>query len=67
MEVPSVFFDKRLHKLAESYGRNFTLEELIALVNPGYNIFKTFTENISAQSENHATILEALILMDYEG
>jgi hypothetical protein len=67
LEASSFFFDIILHKLAESYGRSFTLEELTALVYPGYNIFKTFTENVSAQRENHAKILDALILMDFEG
>jgi hypothetical protein len=67
LEASSVIFDKILHKLAQSYGRSFTLEELNALVSPGYNIFKTFTENISAQRQNQATILDALILLDHKG
>ncbi|MBE8726368.1 hypothetical protein C4F50_15665 [Flavobacterium sp. KB82] len=31
---------------------------------PPYNIQKTFTENISAQRENQAKILNALILLE---
>ncbi|WP_140504803.1 hypothetical protein [Flavobacterium pectinovorum] len=64
MERSSVYFDRILNKLAQSYPRTCALEELAALVIPPYNVLKTFTENISAQRENHAKIVEALILLD---
>lgn len=67
MEKSFVYFDKILSKLAQSYGKDFTLEELSALVIPRYNIRKTFTENIAAQRENQAKILDNLVLLDYEG
>lgn len=67
MEKSFVYFDRILGKLAQSYAKNFTLEELATLVMPSYKISKTFTENIAAKRENQAKILDALILLDYEG
>lgn len=67
MEKSFVYFDRILVKLAQSYGKDFTLEELAALLMPTYNILKTFSENITAQRENQAKILNALILLDYQG
>lgn len=67
MEKSLVYFDRILGKLGQSYGKYFTVEELAALVMPTYNILKTFTENIAAQRENHAKILDALVLLNYEG
>jgi len=67
MEKSFVYFDRILGKLAQSYAKAFTLEELAALVIPSYNISKSFTQNIAAQRENQAKILNALILLDYQG
>lgn len=67
MEKSFVYFDRILSKLGQSYAKSFTLEELSVLLVPRYNIWKTFNENIAAQRENQAKILEALILLDYEG
>jgi len=67
MEKSFVYFDKILSKLAQSYAKSFTLDELSALVIPSYNISKSFTENIAAQRENQAKILNALILLDDKG
>lgn len=67
MEKSFVYFDRILSKLAQSYAKSFTLEELSALVIPRYNIGKTFTENIAAQRENQSKILNALVLLDIEG
>lgn len=64
METSFVYCDRILQKLAGSYPRTFTFEELAVLLIPAYNILKTFTENIAAQRENQAKILEALILLD---
>lgn len=67
MEKSFVYFDRILSKLAQSYAKNFTLEELAALLIPPYTISKTFTQNIAAQRENQIKILDALILLDYQG
>lgn len=67
MEKSFVYFDRILNKLAQSYPKNFTLEELAAHIYPAYTILKTFTENIAAQRENQAEIVEALIFLDCEG
>lgn len=67
MEKSFVYFDRILSKLAQNYAKDFTLEELAALVIPSYNISKTFTQNIAAQRENQAKILDVLILLDHQG
>lgn len=67
MEASSCFFDQILYKLAEYYYRSCTLEELTKLINPHSDVSITFCENIIAERENHAKILDALILLDYEG
>ncbi|WP_089354507.1 hypothetical protein [Flavobacterium sp. ov086] len=66
MEKSSVYFDTILGRLAGSYPGTCTLEELAVLVMPPYNILKTFKENIAVQRENHAKILDALLLLDYK-
>jgi len=43
------------------------LEELTAVVIPPYNILRTFTENMSAQRQNQAKILDALIALEDQG
>jgi hypothetical protein len=67
VEKSSVYFDSILSKLARSYPQSCALEELAAFVIPPYNVLKTFRENISAQRQNHAKILDALILLDDQG
>jgi hypothetical protein len=67
LEKSSVYFDTILSKLAQSYPRACALEELTALVIPAYNILKTFTENIAAQRENQAKLLDALMALDDMG
>lgn len=67
MEKSFVYFDRILNKLAQSYPKDFTLEELATLLIPTYTILKTFTQNIAAQRENQAKLLDALILLDYQG
>lgn len=52
---------------AQSYPKNFTLEELATLLIPKYTILKTFRENIAVQRENQAKILDALFLLDPKG
>lgn len=67
MEKSSVYFDSILSRLAGSYPRSLTLEELTPLVIPVYNVQKTFSENIAVQRENQAKILDALILLEDQG
>lgn len=67
MEKSFVYFDRILSKLAQRYGKDFTLKELAILLLPTYTILKTFTQNITAQKENQAKLLDALILLDYQG
>ncbi|MFH7000927.1 hypothetical protein [Flavobacterium bizetiae] len=67
MEKSFVYFDRILNKLAQSYPKDFTLEELATLLIPTYTILKTFTQNIAAQRENQAKLLDALILLDDQG
>ncbi|WP_428232796.1 hypothetical protein [Flavobacterium sp.] len=67
MEKSSLYSDSILSKLAQSYPGSCTLEELASLIAPPYNVLRSFTENISAQRENHAKILDALILLDDKG
>ncbi|TPG34756.1 hypothetical protein [Flavobacterium pectinovorum] len=67
MKKSSVYFDRILSKLAQSYPGTCALEELAALVIPPYNVQKKFRENISAQRENQAKVLDALILLDDQG
>ena len=67
LETPSVFFDSILSRLARSYPGSCTLEELTALVLPPYNVQRTFAQNMSAQRQNQAEILDALIQMHEKG
>jgi len=67
LEKPSVYFDGILRKLARSYPGTCTLEELAMLVIPPYNVLRTFTENIAAQRQNHAKVLDALMALDDMG
>jgi hypothetical protein len=67
MEKSFVYFDRILDKLAQSYPKSFTLEELATLLIPKYTILKTFRENIAAQRESQAKILDALVLLDHKG
>ena len=67
MEKSFVYFDRILNKLAGSYPGTLTLEELASLVIPPYNVLRSFSENIAAQRENHAKILDVLIALDDQG
>ncbi|UUF12525.1 MULTISPECIES: hypothetical protein [Flavobacterium] len=67
MEKSSLYFDSILKKLAQSYPGSCALEELRALVMPPYNVQRTFAQNMSAQRQNQAEILDALILLDEKG
>jgi hypothetical protein len=67
LEKSSVYFDRTLSKLAKSYPGTCTLEELTLLLMPPCNVLRTFSENISAQRENHAKILDALIALEDQG
>ncbi|UUF12424.1 MULTISPECIES: hypothetical protein [Flavobacterium] len=67
MERASVHFESILRRLARIYPGACPLEELALLVIPPYNVLKTLTENIAAQKENHAKILDTLILLDDQG
>ncbi|TPG34837.1 hypothetical protein [Flavobacterium pectinovorum] len=67
MEKSSVYFDRILSKLAQSYPGTCALEDLAVLVMPAYNVMKIFSENISVQRDNHAKILDALILLEDQG
>lgn len=67
LETSSVYFDRILSRLAGCYPRAHALEELTALVIPPYNILRTFSQNIAAQRENQAKILDALILLEDQG
>lgn len=66
MESSSVFFIKILQILADKYSAGYTLEELTKLVASVYHNSK-FTDNIDAERENQAKLLDALILMHSEG
>ncbi|WP_123875894.1 hypothetical protein [Flavobacterium araucananum] len=67
MEKSSVYFDSILSRLARSYPGTCPLEDLASLVMPQYNILKTFSENITAQRQYQAKILDTLILLDDQG
>ena len=64
METSSHYSDSILNKLAASYPKTCTLEELTAVVIPPYNVLRTFKENIAAQRQNQAKILDALIALE---
>lgn len=66
MECSSVFFIKILRILAGKYCKGSTLEELTALVAPASNVSK-FTDDIAAERENQAKLLDVLLLMNSEG
>ena len=67
MEKSSVYLHSILQKLAGSYPGICTLEELASFVIPPYNVLRTFRENIAAQRESHAKILDALIALEDQG
>jgi hypothetical protein len=66
MQTPPVFFMKILHLLAGRYFMSFTLEELAERIASFSDISK-FTGEIATARENQAKLLDALILMDYQG
>ena len=66
MEPSSVFFVKILRILAEKYSMGCTFEELTKLVTAVPKISK-FTNNSAAERENHAKLLDALVLMNSQG
>ncbi|MCM0667704.1 hypothetical protein [Flavobacterium tyrosinilyticum] len=52
--------------LAGKYSMGYTFEELTKFVTAVPNISK-FTDNIAAERENQAKLLDALVLMNSEG
>lgn len=66
MEPSSIFFLKILRILAGKYSMGYTFEELAKFVTAVPNISK-FTDNIAAERENQAKLLDALVLMNSEG
>lgn len=65
-ESISSLFTIILHKLAGSYTRSYSFEQLSKLVTPALNI-SIQAQGIAAIREKEARLLEALILLDYEG
>lgn len=66
METSSYFFIRILNVLAGSYNMQITFEELAKMTYPSANISKS-DDDIYAERENQAELLDALLLLDYEG
>lgn len=66
MEPSSIFFIKILQVLAGKQTVGCTLEELAKLVTSVSNVSK-FTDNVAAERENQAKLLDILVLMNSEG
>ncbi|WDF58200.1 hypothetical protein PQ462_15900 [Flavobacterium sp. KACC 22758] len=66
MEPSSVFFLKILLILAGKYSMGCTFEELTKLVTSVPNVSK-FDDDIAAERENQAKLLDALVFMNSEG
>jgi L-lactate utilization protein LutC len=64
---PSDLIEKILGVLTQDRNRTYTLEELTKIVCPVYTEHYSLKENISAQREMEATVLDALIMLEDEG
>jgi hypothetical protein len=66
METSSYFFIRILNALAGRYNMKITFEELAKMIDLSTNISKS-DDDIYADRENQAQLLDALLLLDYEG
>ena len=66
MEISSYFFIRILNVLAGRYNSKITFEELAKMTYPSANISKS-DDDINAKRQNQAELLDALLLLDYEG
>lgn len=66
METSSYIFIRILNALAGRYNIKITFEELAKMIDLSANISKS-DEDIYTERENQAELLDALLLLDYEG
>jgi hypothetical protein len=67
METFPNLFIKVLQILASNYGMSCTLDELTTLLTPLFNSSTVFSNNMSAEKENQAKVLDVLIHLNGQG